>query len=112
MKMNRLSRMWLFQASFILAALEHFCGSRKMTAEYLGITTRTLGNWLREIEALGYDKAPPSHPEQVAYYRQVLENARASWQNSPASFAALSVESPKQEPPLSGCLHSEQASER
>ena len=96
MKMNRLSRMWLFQASFILAALEHFCGSRKMTAEYLGITVRTLGNWLREIEALGYEKAPPSHPEQVAYYQKVLENARASWQNSPVSFAALSVESPKQ----------------
>ena len=94
MKMNRLSRMWLFQASFILATLEHFCGSRKMTAEYLGITVRTLGNWLREIEALGYEKAPPHHPEQVAYYQKVLENARASWQNSPVSFEALNVESP------------------
>ncbi len=112
MKMNRISRMWLFQASFILASLEHFCGSRKMTAEYLGITTRTLGNWLREIEALGYDKAPPHHPEQVAYYREVLERARASWQTGPISFATCCAATPKQEPPLSGCQHSEQASER
>lgn len=112
MKMNRLSRMWLFQASFILATLEHFCGSRKMTAEYLGITTRTLTNWIREIEALEFDKAPPHHPEQVAYYRRVLENARASWQNERGPFAMLSVANPKQEPLPSDCLHSEQASER
>ena len=109
MKMNRLSRMWLFQASFILAALEHFCGSRKMTAEYLGITPRTLTNWIREIEALGYEKAPPHHPEQVAYYRKVLERARASWQNERGPFAKCFSANPKQEPPLSGCLHSEQA---
>ncbi len=112
MKMNRISRMWLFQASFILATLEHFCGSRKMTAEYLGITPRTLGNWLREIEALGYEKSPPHHPEQVAYYRQVLERARASWQNSPASFAGLSVESPKQGRQSSDYPREHAASER